>query len=217
MGNIISENSFGYLEVEGNRYAYSVNGHRVNLLPAFVDAEKEPQGINIFSASSEKSGGEEDYKYIFGQAKSLHQIAFLHSGKFYPKFLSLGDSFFSPIMIKSSGNSHDFFNKLSKDWSQYDAIRFSGGIIDSLYNPKIAALKRNSCPTNDFDGVYSIQTKPFSEYTHTLSVEINGQKADLIISVSSAIDDNINTTELGSLQSFMRVAVRKAARVYYYS
>lgn len=86
MGNTISENSFGYLEIEGNRYAYSVNGHRVNLLPAFVGTEKEPQGINIFSASSEKPGGEEDYKYIFCRDESRHRIALLHSGRFYPKF-----------------------------------------------------------------------------------------------------------------------------------
>lgn len=56
------------------------------------------------------------------------------------------------------------------------------------------------------DGARSIEIKPFKEYTHSKKLKINGQKADMILSVSqSGGEDNLNTTDLGSLKSFIQL------------
>lgn len=200
---------YGYLNSNKQRYAYSINGHVVNLLTTSDDKEILYSSISGLIKSTD-TDDEKYYKYIYGRDENLYQIAML----FQPSKQShsyIGKSFFAPIIIKSKGNTEDFFKALSKDWNQYDAITFSGGIINALYNPKLSALRMNTSKdikdriVNN-DGARSIEIKPFKEYTHSKKLKINGQKADMILSVSqSGGEDNLNTTDLGSLKSFIQL------------
>jgi hypothetical protein len=207
MAVTIPDNFCGYVEIDSNRYAYSVNGHFVKLLPAFEGKEEQGQE-QIIELTLRKASNQEDCRYIYGYDESEHLIALFQSSEFLCS--RIGASFFAPIIIKSNGNLCGFYSNLTKDWKQYDAIMFSGGIIDSLYNPKIAALKMPTLEEQmaysaNYDGARSIEIKPFIDYTLNTSIEIDGQKAKLVLSVSQVGEGNINTTGLGSLKSFIQL------------
>lgn len=207
MAVTIPDSFCGYVTIEDSRYAFFVNGHFVKLLPA--GKEGQDQWPAIIGLIPQEENNRNDYKYIYGYDESLNQIALLQPDSLSHSFI--GTSFFAPIIIKSNGNADGFYRMLTKDWKQYDAIVFSGGIIDSLYNPKIAALKRptleeQKAAFSNYDGAHSIEIKPFSDYTLDTSIEIAGQKAKLVLSVSqSGGEGNVNTTDLGSLKSFIRL------------
>src|SRR5690554_6768930 len=87
----------------------------------------------------------------------------------------------------------------------------SFGIINVVYNPKIAALKQRT-PSEmaeiyrDFDGARAIEIKPFPDYTRSVSVALDNQNAEMTVSVShSDGDGDVNTVSLGSLGSFVRL------------
>lgn len=203
----IPENFCGYINIEEDRYVYNANGHIVKLFP--VVESKKHDYASMFGMNIEEDD-ENDFRYVYGNDEGMHEIALLMKSSNI-KHSMIGLSFFAPIIIKSCGNASGFYNSLSNDWNKYDAIMFSGGIIDSLYNPKIAALKM---PSNeevreqikDFDGARSIEIKPFDEYTHVTNVLINERKIKMMFSVSqSGGEENINTTDLGSLKSFIQL------------
>lgn len=203
----IPEDFCGYVYLNENRYVCSANGHFVKMLPAFIGEEKNGQAVS--GLTPERTGDENLSNYIYGRDESLHEIALLYHDMKQLSFMG-GYSFFAPIIIKSNGNADGFYSNLTKEWKQYDAIMFSGGIIDSLYNPKIAALRmptreEQKASISDYDGAHSIAIKPFSDYSHLIDVEIDGQKAKLMLSVSHGGAGNINSTDLGSLKSFIQL------------
>lgn len=204
----IPDNFCGYVNIAESRYVYCVNGHIIKLLPAVEGENEKSEAITVLKQQGTDKEGV--YEYIYGHDESLHQIALLLRPYNLVRSV-IGISFFAPIIIKSKGNADGFYSKLTKDWKKYDAITFSGGIINSLYNPKVAALKIPTMEESNtlypnYNGARFIEIKPFDDYTHRLSVLVGGQKAKLVISVSHSGDDgNINTTDLGSLKSFIQL------------
>jgi hypothetical protein len=203
----IPDSFYGYVEIDNKRYAYSVDNHLVKLLPAFEGNDgQNTSNIDIIQLTK---GEDETYKYICGHDENLHQIALLQLGNLKSSFI--GASFFAPIIIKSMGNADGFYNRLTKSWTQFDAITFSGGIIDALYNPKIAALRLPTVEEQktlfaNSDGMRTIKIKSFRDYTKSILVDIDGQTATLVLSVSQVgSDSNINTTDLGFLSSFIQL------------
>lgn len=97
---------YGYLNSNKQRYAYSINGHVVNLLTTSDDKEILYSSISGLIKSTD-TDDEKYYKYIYGRDENLYQIAML----FQPSKQShsyIGKSFFAPIIIKSKGNTEYF-------------------------------------------------------------------------------------------------------------
>lgn len=195
----------GYLEVGGDWNVFVTNDHHVRLLPTSYD----DIGFESFFRSFAKMRDQETdvLEYLYGLDESRYSIAFLSRGCFTPH--TCGTSFFSPIIVRSSGNTGTFHSSLSSEWNKFDAIYFSGGIIDCLYNPKIVALdesttKRYLENLDEFDGSRTIGIRPFDDYTRYSSVALNNQKAELFISVLQDLGEGrLNTTDLGTLESFI--------------
>jgi len=201
----IQDNFCGYVSIGDNTYVCTVVEHVVKLIPAYE---------NIHDGYANLMRHISQYpEFIFGVDENNYSIALLRKDKFqHPLIFGTNVSFGTPLIVKSDGNMDGFYNLLPNgDWRNFDAITFSGGAINQIYNPKFAAMVS---PTpegtvekyDDFDGAHTIRLKPFDEYTHSCSVEIDGEKADLIFSVSQdGKDGDYNVASLGNLISFVRL------------
>jgi len=197
----IPQNFCGYLDFDGNKpIFFSVTNHTVKLLPEFNE-------INHFSDSIEKQN--DPYpNFLYGIDEDNFDIAFLQRKGFslspFGVMLNSSVSFPTPLIVKGTSNTRLHWNMFG-DWNKFDAIIFSGGAINELYNPKIAALKLKYKQNNDCDVAQTITVKPSSEFTHSCDIEMDGEKAKLVISVSQTGAGDTRNTSLGDLISFVRL------------
>ena len=197
----------GHLKAENDVFVFSVQDHVVKLL-----STKTNENENIASLIKLADFEVKKPQYLRGIDEANHEIAFLFqtgSKIVFDQFRSL--TFGTPIIIKSCGNAQGFYQLLTSEWDKFDAISFSGGIINAVYNPKIAALER-STPSEmaeiyrDFDGARTIEIKPSPDYTRSVSVALDNQNAEMTVSVShSGGYGGVNNVSLGSLGSFIRL------------
>ena len=123
-------------------------------------------------------------EYLFGDDNNS-KIAMLRNGRFKVGFLGINPSiqFVAPVIIKSSGNTADFYNMLTQDWDKFHAITFYGGNINAICNPQIAVEQPRFDEWLKNDGAREIKIRPWSDYTRTLDFEIDGEKVNMTISV----------------------------------
>jgi hypothetical protein len=142
----------------------------------------------------------------------------LRNGKFSSDSFGLNPSiqFWTPVIIKASGNSAYFYNMLTAEWNNFHSITFCGGNINALCNPQMAVerptsneYKKMSC-----NGASEIKIRPWDDYTRTVDFGIDGEKATLTISVSQTGEannsENMGSYSLGKLNSFIRFSFENA-------
>lgn len=182
----INENFSGYIEFDNNDYVCDVNNFYVKLLPCIKDKWKPFYHFK-----------EIDKKFFFGIDELGYEIAFYLPGRigYGLNFLN----FFTPVIIKGTANN------IRYDLSTFDAITFSGGIINKVYNPK-QALELNSFDIENYmQGVNEIKTKPFDQYTKSYELNILNNKVKIMVSImKDAKDRDITTDDLGKVISFIR-------------
>ena len=87
--------------------------------------------------------------------------------------------------------------------------RLLRGNINSIYDPAFS-VKRIKMDENDLaNGFFDIQSRPWSEYTHNIAVQINGKKANLCITIYYSSDkyeiDKMGAYSLGERNSCIRI------------
>ncbi|NMA74561.1 MAG: hypothetical protein GX963_10470, partial [Bacteroidales bacterium] len=202
----IPEYFCGYLKINNEYCAYSRNNHRVTLLPA-KPAKGTISGLKEHDHPEIKKS-----QFVMGVDQFGYKVAFMLTAEKKSIFNPFGiTSFGAPIIIKSCGNMSDFYDTLTKEWDKFDVISFSGGVINTLYHPKLVALKRKDIKDivqgyENFDGAATIETLPFDKYTKTIPIIVDKQRADLTISVTQSNGaNNLKTYDLGYLISFIRL------------
>jgi hypothetical protein len=215
--SVIPDNFCGYVDIGKDRFVCSVSGHMVKLMPAHQKTDEiRDRVFNINGNSSELP------MIIEGFDEQAHQIAFLRYDDFKPSLFSLARtpysiSFGSPIIIRAHGFSSQI--REGMNWTDFDALVIENGSLNAVYNPKEYALKRPTAQEDIEhlkcnDGTRNIEIKPFDEYTQTFDVNIDGQKANLCISVKQDGEDrNQNTTSLGSVFSFLRLSFNEPQKI----
>jgi hypothetical protein len=208
---IISDVFYGYVDIDNDRFVCSVSGHTVTLLPAHSELKDIAHGMDVVCEHSEQVP-----EYLHGFTDDCYDVALMRVRDFNNPFLGIRKSvsFSSPIIVKSAGNASGYVAQFKEDraWTDFDAIDFADGNINAIYNPKAAALKHPSYEEvkeqfANHDGAKTIVVKPFEEYTHSVDVCIDKEKAKLTISVAQdGVEGNINTTSLGSIISFIRLS-----------
>ena len=121
--------------------------------------------------------------------------------------------FATPLIVKAAGNASGYFDKLTEEWDKFHAITFKGGNINAIFNPEVAVEPLNPEELLSADGVHTIKSRPWSDYTRTVDVEIYGEKATLTLSVSHAGAKHdaahMGAYSLGELNSFIRFSFEK--------
>jgi hypothetical protein len=105
-----------------------------------------------------------------------YNIALYASRGFETRTASCCAKFGSSLIVRSTANVIDY------PLQTFDAVSFSGGTVNAVYNPKIMALKTEPFGCNKFveaNGARSIEIKPFDEYTHKFNLCIGEEKAEL--------------------------------------
>lgn len=189
----IKENFAGYVNIKEKVFFCAINNHTVKLFP------KENDDLKLL----------DDYEsvqeqWVFGFDESNYKIALLLQNGIRTHILGLYSWFHTPIIIKSVANL------VKHDLNSFDAISFRGGVINSIYNPKVAIKSERI----DCDGARTIETMPFDDITHSFPACINGKKADILYSIShDCKDKDFCSSELGALNSFMRIEFEKEQRL----
>lgn len=201
----INDNFCGYLDLGEDTFAYNVSNHIVTLLPAESNRVKRNDILDrIRSYNTETS------EYLFGE-ESNTQIAMLRNGKFSIDTFGLNTSirFGTPIIVKSSGNSANFYNMLTQGWNHFHSITFCGGNINALINPQMA-VERMKFDEYQNDGARHIKIRPWNDYTRSVDCNLDGEIVSLTISVSQTGEvnnpKNMDAYSLGELNSFIRLS-----------
>lgn len=206
----IAESFNGYLNVGGDTFTYNVSNYIVTLLPA---QSEETKKYEVFERICSRNIDLPEY--LFGDDNNS-KIAMLCNSKLNTGFLGINPSvqFATPIIIKASGNTANFFNMLTQDWDKFHSITFCGGNINSLCNPQMAVERPRLNESLKNDGAREIKIRPWSDYTRSIDFEIDGEKAILTISVSQTGEannsDHMESYSLGELKSFMRFSFENA-------
>lgn len=209
----IADNFCGYLNVDNDTFAYSVSNHIVTLLPAQSERTKRYEVLDRM-----RSRNIDLPEYLFGTCDNEIGIAMLRSDKFRSDSLGLNPSiqFGTPVIIKATGNSANFYGMLTQGWNFFHVITFWGGNINALCNPQIAVerqafseyLKKNN------DGARKIKLRSWNDYTRSVDFEIDGEKATLTVSVlqtgGTNNSKNMESYNLGELNSFIRFSFENA-------
>lgn len=153
-------------------------------------------------------------KFLFGVTDNNHRIAMLPNSKFYTDDFGIKSSikFVTPVIITAFGNLSSFYDSLTEDWSKFHTITFRGGHTNTIYNPRIA-IEQGIFDKLDDNGMRLIKIRSWSDYTHSLEIEIDGEKAEFMISVlqSNVYDrEKVQSYSLGELDSFIRFSFEKA-------
>lgn len=202
----IADSFCGYLTVGNDIFTYTVSNHTVTLLPAQSERSKRYEVFeNICSRNIDLP------EYLFGDDNNS-RIAMLRNSKFNTKFLGLDTSikFVAPIIIKSSGNTANFFNMLTEEWDKFHAITFCGGNINALCNPEIAVEQPRIAKHLKNDGAREIKIRPEKDFTRSVDFQVDTEKVTLTISVSQTGVGHMGAYNLGELNSYMQFSFENA-------
>lgn len=195
----------GYLDIDNDHFFFNFSDRIVTLLPADGNPKKQKEICRRL-----RNREFDESEYIIGSYDGF-EFAFLKTTDFYyDRFgVNLENRFSPPIIIKSGGNSYGYFHNLVMPWRKFHAISFFRGNINSIYDPAFS-VKRIKMDENDLaNGFFDIQSRPWSEYTHNIAVQINGKKANLCITIYYSSDkyeiDKMGAYSLGERNSCIRI------------
>lgn len=174
----------GYLTYKEQDCFCSIQNYLVKVFPKNKDAfNKAIKNTEKYFASPEYVFGVDEINYPFAVYKStpIHRI-----------YAPNGCGYFStPIVIKSVSNTNYY-----GDGFDFDAITFSAGCINSIYDIDFAIDKNHKWSE---DGSNIIKVKKFSEYTKEYDIEILGQKTKFLYSIGQNYANAENS--LGEINS----------------
>lgn len=192
----IKENFSGYVNYESKQFFCVVNNYIVKLFPHMNG--------DLAALDSNKPIND---RWLFGFDEDNYEMALLMRGGFKRSILGHYTWFGSPIIIKSTANAVQY------GLESFDAISFSGGIINSVYNPKIA-VKSASYDQAVHNGARNIEIKPFDAYSHSYPIFIDGETANIVYSISQdGKAEDVSTCELGALTSFIRIEFERSQSI----
>lgn len=170
----IPDSFSGYLNINGDEFAYFFSDSIVTMLPTKDDADGAFERV--------VSMNDDEPNFIFGTYCG-HKVAFYRKNRLSYGVLRIDKSirFFPSVIIMASGNTAAFDDKLTDDWDKFHAITFCGGNINSVFAPD-AAIKREKEVTKH-DGSGSVEFAPWDSYTLESSCKLAGEKIHITVSV----------------------------------
>jgi hypothetical protein len=198
----IPDNFCGYVGIDDVPFIFNLTGHTVKLLPEYSNKK---EGFNALMKN-----GHNHPEFLYGHCEKNYNIAFLRKTDFSTPFPGSAASFSSPLIVMDTSNT-GYHDKIFGEWHKFDAISFSGGIINEIFNPKMAALRMMTAEeamsfSKEFNGAHTIEIKPFEEYTYTCDVVLGDICAKLVFSVYHDGESNdVSKNSLGNLISFIRL------------
>ena len=143
-------------------------------------------------------------QFVFGFDENNNKVALMIEQSVpNPVFvLNFGpnyQSFTTPVIIKGR-RSKDRLDELEN----FDAITFTGGVIDSIYPPGIQALDVESLWKRHESGSRAIKIRAFDEYTYRYPFELFCEKGAFLYSVSQDGSDGVSG-KLGKLSAMIRL------------
>jgi len=143
---------------------------------------------------------------IYGFDEDQHKIAFPMSlsvavPEHFFHFVTLYHPFKTPYIIKGNRSSDE-----SDKLETFDAINFTGKVVDSLYPPGIQAVDIDGLWEFPENGARAIKTRPYDEYTYRYPFELYGDTGTLLYAASLDGSDLISG-QLGKLSAIIRLAL----------
>lgn len=195
--NKIPDNFNGYLEIEKKIFVYNVTKTKVSLFPASQNNEEQyALFTNLIKQKITKK------RFILGCYQE-YQIAFYQKNNFKANTLGLDPScvFYTPLIIKSAGNSTNFYSNLNKEWNKFDAVTFYGGNINFIYPPNYIFTILE--PEN-------ASHKKSGNYTFTKECTIDDEKIEIVISIQRTNirhnkEEMLNSISFESFDSYIQL------------
>ena len=200
----IEDTFHGYLEIDGEAFAYSITNQIITLLPAQSDVKKRYEVTERIATRTVDLP-----EFIHGEDNSA-QIAFMRTSNFYRSTFGFVPalSFSPPIIFKANGNADGYYNKLTEDWDRFHAITFVGGNINALFDPQMAIVQQQKDDLLPQNGVTVIKTRPWEDYTRTTDFTIDNHRVNLTLSVFHRGENHDKTRKgavvLGELNTLIR-------------
>ena len=202
----------GYLIVDNITFAYNISDFCVTLLPAQSEAQDRLGALDEICMH-----GSTENQFFYGDYYG-YPIALLCYDKLETDFFQIREylEFASPLIIKGTGNTDDFFSQLTDGWEKFHAIAFVGGNINPVYYPDIAIANRDLNELLNNEGTREIKIRPFVDYTQSVDFKIDNEKVKLTISIGQ-FDNNSSSNEnnaynLGELNSFIRLSFEESKK-----
>lgn len=146
--------------------------------------------------------------FISGEASTGHLVSFLLLENL--QYVPYEIVFATPLILKSYGNNN-VEESFTCGWENFHAIKFYGGNINTIYNPKNAAMEMTDFYNDEvFSGAQKINIRPFQDYTHNLLVSMDDRiNAKMTLSTFSSDCENKDQREIGFLDSFIRFSFQE--------
>lgn len=202
----INDSFCGYLNIDHDKFTYYVSGNKVSILPAHNDMHKAFESFNNIRLHNNDSP-----ECLFG-CDGNNQIAIMKITRFSHSRLgsNLSAAFSTPMIVKANGNASGYYGNLTAKWHEFHAITCYGGNINYVYNPA-TAVDRSFFKRPSADGITEIKIHPFSDYSHSVDLFVDGEHVVLTISVAQSWNDeeHRDAVSLGDLNSFIRLSFEK--------
>lgn len=203
----------GYMKIGEDVFAYSIDKNIVTLLPAQSEYKHRQEVLDRIRSRNMDSS-----EYVFGIGDNSYNVAILRNTKITSDVLRQTPyvRFGTSLIIKAAGNTSNFVSMLTEKWSSFHAITFYGGNINALQDLQLAVepLSYKRYTEKDYDGSDEIRLRPWTDYTRSINLELDGEKAELLISIGragAASDaDDMDAYSLGTLYGFIRLAFETA-------
>ena len=185
----------GYMELEGKSYIFTYDGELLQLVP------KEQSSIKPYDFLANKNI---HLEVLEGTTIGFEKIFFLNC------FLKVNRSGY---IAKPSG-----FVCFDGNERCFDTITFKGGIIDYFYRPNHIIDEKNTCYNYFSGGGGEIKLRPFDEISKECEVEVDGKKANLVLSVTLP-GEPINMQvdyNLGKPKSILKLCFEEEIDVTYF-
>ena len=203
----------GYMKIGEDVFAYSIDKNIVTLLPAQSEYKHRQEVLDrILSRNMDSS------EYVFGIGDNNYNVAILRNTKISSDILRQNPyvRFGTSLIIKAAGNTSNFVSMLTEKWSSFHAITFYGGNINALQDLQLA-VEIISCKRyteKDYDGSDELRLRPWTDYTRSINFELDGEKAELLISIkrtgAANNSDDMDTYSLGTLYGVIRLTFETA-------
>lgn len=197
----IPENFNGYLNIDGDVFAYHTSKTRVTLSPASRTPAEQYACIKRLLQINDKLP-----KFVYGSYQG-YQVAFFINSDIRQLLFEPSCYFVTPMIIKTAGNLEYFYNQLSEPWNKFCAITFYGGNINFLH-PPLNIIDHKAPFDDEFCG---IKIKNSNEYTHKIKCIIDSEDVELTISIQESTklqnnEDILNGVFIGTLNSYIRLS-----------
>lgn len=121
----IPDSFSGYLNINGDEFAYFFSDSIVTMLPTKDDAAGAFERVVSMNA--------DEPSFIYWTYCD-HRVAFYRKNRLSYGIFRIDKSirFFPSVIVMALGNAAAFYDKLTDDWDKFHAITFRGGNINSV-------------------------------------------------------------------------------------